>query len=75
MTLQLLHTKFPYIWGKFDFFYQCSPWVVEAPEAGAGVEEGGQVVYEDHAAPPTSRGPPEQDLLVCAPLQANFIIN
>ncbi len=25
MTLQLLHSKFPYIWGKFDFlFYQCS---------------------------------------------------
>jgi hypothetical protein len=24
MTLQLLHSKFPYIWGKFDFlFYQC----------------------------------------------------
>jgi hypothetical protein len=25
MTLQLLHSKFPYIWGKVDFlFYQCS---------------------------------------------------
>jgi hypothetical protein len=25
MTLQLLHSEFPYIWGKFDFlFYQCS---------------------------------------------------
>ncbi len=24
MTLQLLHSEFPYIWGKFDFlFYQC----------------------------------------------------
>ncbi len=26
MTLQLLHSEFPYIWGKFDFlFYQCIP--------------------------------------------------
>ncbi len=25
MTLQLLHSEFPYIWGKFDFlFYQCT---------------------------------------------------
>jgi hypothetical protein len=25
MTLQLLHSTFPYIWGKFDFlFYQCT---------------------------------------------------
>ncbi len=25
MTLQLLHSKFPYIWGKFSFlFYQCT---------------------------------------------------
>ncbi len=25
MTLQLLHSEFPYIWGKFDYlFYQCS---------------------------------------------------
>ncbi len=25
MTLQLLHSGFPYIWGKFDFlFYQCT---------------------------------------------------
>ena len=25
MTLQLLHSEFPYIWGKFDFlFYQCN---------------------------------------------------
>jgi hypothetical protein len=25
MTLQLLHSEFPYVWGKFDFlFYQCS---------------------------------------------------
>jgi hypothetical protein len=25
MTLQLLHSEFPYIWGKFDFlFYQCA---------------------------------------------------
>jgi hypothetical protein len=25
MTLQLLHSEFPYIWGNFDFlFYQCS---------------------------------------------------
>ncbi len=25
MTLQLLHSKFPYIWGKFDFlFYKCT---------------------------------------------------
>ena len=25
MTFQLLHSEFPYIWGKFDFlFYQCS---------------------------------------------------
>ncbi len=25
MTLQLLYSEFPYIWGKFDFlFYQCS---------------------------------------------------
>jgi hypothetical protein len=24
MTLQLLHSEFPYIWGNFDFlFYQC----------------------------------------------------
>ncbi len=24
--LQLLHSEFPYIWGKFDYlFYQCSP--------------------------------------------------
>jgi hypothetical protein len=24
MTLQLLHSEFPYIWGRFDFlFYQC----------------------------------------------------
>ncbi len=24
MTLQLVNSKFPYIWGKFDFlFYQC----------------------------------------------------
>ncbi len=27
MTLQLLHSEFPYIWGKTDFlFYQCSSW-------------------------------------------------
>jgi hypothetical protein len=26
MTLQLLHSEFPYIWGKFYFlFYQCIP--------------------------------------------------
>jgi hypothetical protein len=24
MTLQLLHSEFPYIWGKSDFFYQCT---------------------------------------------------
>ncbi len=25
MTLQLLHSEFPYIWGKFDFiFFQCT---------------------------------------------------
>ncbi len=25
MTLQLLHSEFPYIWEKFDFlFYQCT---------------------------------------------------
>jgi hypothetical protein len=25
MTLQMLHSEFPYIWGKFDFlFYQCA---------------------------------------------------
>ncbi len=31
MTLQLLHSEFPYIWGKFDFFYQCnSPLVGKA---------------------------------------------
>jgi hypothetical protein len=28
MTLQLLHSEFPYILGKFDFlFYQCMHWV------------------------------------------------
>jgi hypothetical protein len=32
MTLQLLHSKFSYIWGEFDFlFYQCGlqdgPWI------------------------------------------------
>ncbi len=29
MTLQLLHSEFPKIWGKFDFiFYQCCPcWI------------------------------------------------
>ncbi len=28
MTLQLLHSEFPYIWGKFDFlFYQCTSWL------------------------------------------------
>jgi hypothetical protein len=48
---------------------------VEAPEAGAVLEEAGQMVYEDHAAPPTCRGPPEQDLLVFTPLYAHLIIN
>ncbi len=29
MTLQLIHSEFPYIWGKFDFlFYQCALWWV-----------------------------------------------
>ncbi len=31
MTLQQLHSEFPYIWGKFDFlFYQCR---LSAPES------------------------------------------
>ena len=28
ITLQLLHSEFSYLWGKFSFlFYQCRPWV------------------------------------------------
>jgi hypothetical protein len=33
MSLQLLHSEFPYIWGKFDFlFYQCTPHQLTQPE-------------------------------------------
>jgi hypothetical protein len=36
MTLQLLHSEFPYIWGKFSFlFYQC--WVRQCMSALASV--------------------------------------
>ncbi len=32
MTLQLLHSEFPYLWGKFDFlFYQCGVNILGAP--------------------------------------------
>ncbi len=35
MTLQLLHSEFPYIWGKFDFlFYQCDLEFVYIEESG-----------------------------------------
>jgi hypothetical protein len=33
MTLQLLHSEFPYWWGKFDFlFYQCNVFLYIAVE-------------------------------------------
>ncbi len=32
MTLQLLHSEFPYFWGKF-FFYQCSIQVLDSLES------------------------------------------
>jgi hypothetical protein len=47
MTLQLLHSEFAYLWGKFDFhFYQCILQEVtqqvasHGPEAGSLLEDG-----------------------------------
>jgi hypothetical protein len=41
MTLQLLHSEFPYIRGKFDFlFYQCGSGDEERKGRGIRIEDG-----------------------------------
>ncbi len=46
MTLQLLHSEFPYIWGKFYFlFYQCTDLLLDV--AVGVVDDGQEHVEED----------------------------
>jgi hypothetical protein len=43
-TLQLLHSKFHCIWGKFDFlFYQCGHWAAPVRATGAVPEKEGGI--------------------------------